>query len=127
MGIRVGQQTATICRILFLYLSLYSPGHVVMPVDLLRALPQGAAHDQPHHQFDAFAAGLAHIFGVGEGFQAVRVGGQVERQSVIQNDFRVDPDIGIDWPTLNPILSSGDQVAPRLADCRAADLPVYSK
>ena len=38
-----------------------------------------------------------------------------------------DPDIGIDWPTLNPILSGNDQVAPRLADCRAADLPVYSK
>src|SRR3569832_1473848 len=62
-------------------------GHVVEAVPHRRFLAaidvvHGAARDQPHHQFNALAAGRAHIFDVrrgGEGFrirdQAVEEGG----------------------------------------------------
>lgn len=34
-----------------------------------------------------------------------------------------DPDIGVEWPTSAPLLSSKDQQAPRLADVAPHDLP----
>lgn len=38
-----------------------------------------------------------------------------------------DPDIGIDWPGENPLLSDKDAAAPRLADMDRKDLFVYEK
>lgn len=39
-----------------------------------------------------------------------------------------DPDIGVDWPVQEPLLSPKDAVAPTLAELRAAGrLPVYEK
>jgi dTDP-4-dehydrorhamnose 3,5-epimerase len=37
-----------------------------------------------------------------------------------------DPDIGIRWPTLAPLLSDKDQCYPKLADVPADRLPVYA-
>ena len=36
-----------------------------------------------------------------------------------------DPDIGIDWPTRNPLLSDKDRAGRRLADFSPAELPHY--
>lgn len=38
-----------------------------------------------------------------------------------------DPEIGIDWPLKNPVLSQKDSVYPRLSGISHANLPVYRK
>lgn len=38
-----------------------------------------------------------------------------------------DPEIGIDWPLRNPVLSQKDSVYPRLSGVNHANLPVYKK
>src|SRR3546814_19385844 len=48
-----------------------------MAMQLARAAPERAAHDQPHHQLDTFRARLAQIFDVRLGAQPLRVAGQV--------------------------------------------------
>ena len=40
--------------------------HMVVAVHLRHPVIQGAAHDQPHHQFDALGAGLPHVIRQGE-------------------------------------------------------------
>ncbi|MGB3543392.1 dTDP-4-dehydrorhamnose 3,5-epimerase [Rubrivirga sp.] len=37
-----------------------------------------------------------------------------------------DPDLGIEWPVADPVLSAKDQTYPRLQDLEAADLPQVS-
>ncbi|KKL66755.1 hypothetical protein LCGC14_2141830, partial [marine sediment metagenome] len=37
-----------------------------------------------------------------------------------------DPDIGIDWPIKDPILSQKDASASRLKDISAKDMPIYT-
>jgi dTDP-4-dehydrorhamnose 3,5-epimerase len=36
-----------------------------------------------------------------------------------------DPDLDIDWPVKDPIISEGDRRSPKLADIPPSDLPVY--
>jgi len=36
-----------------------------------------------------------------------------------------DPDLDIDWPVKDPIISEGDRRSPKLADIPLSDLPVY--
>ena len=38
-----------------------------------------------------------------------------------------DPDIGIEWPTAQPVLSSKDAVYPRLKDLRLENLPQFRR
>ena len=51
--------------------------HVIEAMDFLDLVVQRAAHDQPHHQFNAFRAGLAQIFEVRNFHQRLGILGQI--------------------------------------------------
>ena len=46
---------------------------MVVAVQFRHPVVQGAAHDQPHHQLDAFGAGLLHVVQPGKPAEALRV------------------------------------------------------
>src|SRR5437764_72026 len=64
-------------------------GHVVEAVHDLRRgtareVGHRAARDQPHHEFDAFAAGFAHIVDMRHGRLPLRVGDHAVQELVVE-------------------------------------------
>src|SRR5215472_2626934 len=63
--------------------------HVIKAVPhggLLAAVdvPHGAARDQPHHKFDAFAAGLPHIVDMRNGRESFGIGDKAFQERLIE-------------------------------------------
>ena len=99
-------------------------------VDVRKGSPSFGRHvsavlDDVEHKRMWIPAGFAHGFSVLSDVADCMYGctayyAPESEQTVLWND----PSLGIDWRTANPIVSSKDAIAPRLADARV--LPSYA-
>ena len=58
-------------------------GHGVEAITLMHLLIERAAHDEPHHHLDAFAAGFAQVFDVRNGPRLLAVTDQQVHEHVV--------------------------------------------
>src|SRR6202048_2352465 len=62
--------------------------HGVEAIDFLHVVVERAAHDEPHHHFDAFGTGLAHVFDVGNARELLRIFAEIVQERLVP--FAVD-------------------------------------
>src|SRR4030095_5915268 len=58
--------------------------HVVETINLLHLVAEGAAHDQPHHEFNRFGAGVTQVFERWNAGEAFGIAGEPVEEGLVE-------------------------------------------